>query len=118
MKSKLKLLSKDEKHRIHTASLDLLESVGVLVDHEETRNRLKEIGANVNHEKIVKFPQDLVTEFIKKAPSSLVWMGRDPKDDLQVGGSAYPARPKRPSIMLRGTRMSHPNRQASRKVAT
>lgn len=81
---KFQLLSKDDIYKIHTASLDLLAKTGVRVEHEDTRTMLKDIGANAGSGDVVKFPSDLVEEYVKMAPSSVVLRGRDPKKDIRL----------------------------------
>jgi len=84
---KLEFLSKDEIYEIHLASLNLLEHTGVRVHQDKALKLLDDAGAEVDPKtKVVKFPQYLVKEFIKKAPSEVFMTGRTPKHDLRPGG--------------------------------
>ena len=57
------ILSQDDLYRIHTATLEVLERVGVRVEEENALKLLSEVGADVNaSEKIAKIPQHLVDE--------------------------------------------------------
>ena len=44
----VEFLSKDEIETIHSASLELLTTVGIKVDDEEVRNLLSENGADID----------------------------------------------------------------------
>ena len=57
------ILSQDDLYRIHTATPEVLERVGVRVEEENALKLLSEVGADVNaSEKIPKIPQHLVDE--------------------------------------------------------
>ena len=59
--SPLKIISEDEIESIHHASLDVLESVGMKVLHQDARNIFKNAGLDVNESShMVYFDRDLV----------------------------------------------------------
>jgi trimethylamine--corrinoid protein Co-methyltransferase len=65
-------LSNGDRSRINECSLELLESLGVKVDSEEVREMMIKSGAKSSHEKnVVCLPEDVVKEYVKKAPSSV-----------------------------------------------
>jgi trimethylamine--corrinoid protein Co-methyltransferase len=75
---KLELLSKDEIELIHSASLELLSSVGIKIDSKETRDLLEKNGAETNSDsKFIKFPEEIVKERLKKVPDSFSLYGPD-----------------------------------------
>lgn len=78
VRTTLEILSRDEVEQIHTASLEILSSSGVKIDDLAAREMLKEAGAQIDERKgIVKIPQALVLEALKKAPKEFILYGRD-----------------------------------------
>ena len=66
MRTQLTVLSDNEKHRIHEASLRVLSATGVRVDSEKGRTILSHAGAEVdNSRNIVRFPRPLVEESLR-----------------------------------------------------
>jgi trimethylamine--corrinoid protein Co-methyltransferase len=81
------LLSKSELHRIHEASLDILEKMGVEVKSGKRVKILEEAGASVDAEtKYVKIPRELVKEALRRVPKVCRLCGRDPKFDMILDG--------------------------------
>ncbi|MCD6164210.1 MAG: trimethylamine methyltransferase family protein, partial [Candidatus Odinarchaeota archaeon] len=79
----LELLSKEEIETIHISSLRTLEDVGIMVDNENALKLFTELGADVDpKKKIVRVPEHLVKEAIKRAPSSIKMYSRDRKFDM------------------------------------
>jgi len=70
-------LSEDQMYEIHMATLEVLERIGLRVDHEEARQLLKDAGAYVGENNVVKFPVFLVEEALRSAPSRVVLSNRD-----------------------------------------
>ena len=67
----LKVLSKEEIQEIHKATLELLETVGIIIESSEARNLFKENGATIeqkNNDYFVKIPEELIIEQLKKVP--------------------------------------------------
>lgn len=82
---RLKILSDEDIKRINDTSLDVLEKLGVLVDDEETRAFLRKQGCTVDDStRMVRFPRDLVTEAVSKAPSSFTFHSRDGQHDAKM----------------------------------
>jgi len=87
-----KILSEQDVQKLHSASLDILNTIGLKVDSEKARKMLAEAGAKVNHETMmVQFPPNFADESIKKAPQRIVYGARNPKYDLvlEPGGATY-----------------------------
>lgn len=83
---KFEILSTDEVTQIHDASLEILASVGVHVDDPAAREMLKEAGAQADESKgIIKIPESLVHEALKKAPRNFALYGRDGAPALKLG---------------------------------
>jgi len=90
--NRFKILSEQEVQKLHSASLDILNTIGVKVDSEKARKMLEEAGAKVNHETMmVHFPPNLVDESIKKAPQRVIYGARNPEYDLvlEPGGATF-----------------------------
>ncbi len=88
----VKILSDQEVQRIHSGSLKVLYTPGIIVPSERARKLLEEAGAEVNHEAaLVRLPSEIVEQSIEKAPGKIIYGGRDPKRDLVLerGGATY-----------------------------
>ena len=80
------VLPRNDLYRIHMATLEVLERVGVRVEEDKALNLLKDVGADVNYaEKIAKIPEHLVDEAIGLTPRTVLFAGRDKKYDLRLG---------------------------------
>jgi len=88
---KLKFLSEEDVRKIHETSLRILGEVGCKFYHDKALRILDEAGAAVNYEQnLVKFPEELVTEAIKKNPSKFQCTARNPKYNITIGdGNVY-----------------------------
>jgi trimethylamine--corrinoid protein Co-methyltransferase len=83
----LKVLSDDDIDEIHSATLDLLESVGMMFELDDALLVLGGTGADVNRETgLVRIPRDLVNEAIRKTPKSVTLCGRNKRYDLRLEG--------------------------------
>ena len=76
------LLTPEQVERVHEASLEVLENVGLLVRNEEARERLARHGCRVDAEtQIVKFPRAVVEESRAAFPPTFTFGARDPQYD-------------------------------------
>jgi len=79
----LNLLSDDDLHDVHLATLEVLEKTGVWVEDEEARRVFAGAGANVDEATgVVKIPPYMVEEAVRSAPQKFVAAGRDPARDF------------------------------------
>ena len=88
----LQLLSKEEQDRIHAASLEILEQVGMAVMDAEALELLAGAGAQVDFAaQRVRFPASLIQHALAKAPSEVKLYGRDINQvvHLRQGGVYY-----------------------------
>ena len=77
------VLNEDEIHKIHLATLEVLEKTGLYVGDPEAMDILEGGGAKVDRDKkIANFPADLVEDCIRSAPHKIVLYGRDPMHDV------------------------------------
>lgn len=74
------LLNSDEVYRIHMATVEVLERVGILVENGETLDLLASAGAKVDKQKgRARIPEYLIKEACSRAPSSFDIYTRDMK---------------------------------------
>lgn len=86
-----KVLNDDEVVRIHNAALQVMDRVGIVVQHEATLKALEGVGVEVDWaKKLARFPPYVVKEFVRKAPPHFVQGGRTTKQDFTVeNGRVY-----------------------------
>jgi len=77
------LLTQEQVQRIHEASLEILEEVGLKVRYEPARDVFARHGCSVDGER-VKFPRDVVENYRKMAPPTFTFGARDPKFDKTI----------------------------------
>lgn len=81
------LLTPEQVARVHEASLEILEDVGVLVRNQEARDRLAHHGCRVDPEtQVVKFPRAVVEHFRASIPPTFTFRGRDTQYDRTIPG--------------------------------
>lgn len=68
---------------IHTAALDILERMGVMIDHPGALGRLADAGAAVGmDQKVARLSVDMVATALERVPARIVCAGRTPGDDV------------------------------------
>ncbi len=79
------LLTPEQVERVHAASLEILEGVGLLVRHPKARGLFEKNGCKVDAQtQIVKFPAPVVEKFRSMLPPEFTFRGRDPKCDRTI----------------------------------
>jgi len=80
------ILSRGEIENAHYASLEVLETVGMVVQEETALKLLEEAGASVDSKrKLVKIPQHLIQETLRKIPKGgRTHYGRNRKYDVKT----------------------------------
>ncbi|MEA2064199.1 MAG: trimethylamine methyltransferase family protein, partial [Gemmatimonadota bacterium] len=63
--------------RINSASLRILERVGLKIEHEAVRKRLLECGARISgrDNETVCFPPGMVSDYLERAPGTVRFCG-------------------------------------------
>ena len=85
-KMTVSILSDPEIEKLHKKTLEVFETVGVKITHDEMLVRMKKAGAIVNESTgICKIPSQLVEEMLKLAPSMIFETGLNGKI-MEVGG--------------------------------
>jgi len=75
---RLEILSKDEIYDIHLATLQVLERTGVKVNDPKALEMLRDAGATVDSKtSVVKIPEHLLKDEIRKAPNYFALYGRN-----------------------------------------
>jgi trimethylamine---corrinoid protein Co-methyltransferase len=76
------LLSQNQVERVHQASLEIMEDIGVLVRNQKARQIFSEHGASVDSEsQIVKIPASVVERYRAAFPPKFTFYARDPQYD-------------------------------------
>lgn len=83
------IATKEQINAIHEASLTVLEQTGINFLWHESRDILKNAGAQVQEgSATVKFPRQFVMEKIKTAPTTFQLHSRNSEHNVQIGGDA------------------------------
>ncbi len=81
------LLTEAQVQQVHEASLEIVETVGLLVRNKKARTLLAKHGCQVNPDThLVKFPRAVVEEFRAAYPATFTFHGRDPQYDCTISG--------------------------------
>ena len=87
-KLSLNILTPHEVQRIHEATLNIIENVGVRFPSKRALEIWEAYGARVDHDRmIVKVKPHLIEEALKKAPPVYPLAARDPAQDLMLDGN-------------------------------
>lgn len=76
-------MSKDDLQKIHMATMQVFQEVGILVEDEKAKKIFADGGCIVDGD-IVKIPQHIAEECIRSAPSTMTLYARNPKYDYFV----------------------------------
>jgi trimethylamine--corrinoid protein Co-methyltransferase len=78
-------LSMNEVKLIHKAAVNVLGGCGFMVENEECLKRFEEVGCDVDFEnQIVRVSEELLMDYVKKAPSRVRLYGRETKHDVVI----------------------------------
>jgi trimethylamine--corrinoid protein Co-methyltransferase len=81
------VLNPSELERIHEATLDVLETVGIRFPSERALDVLEKNGCEVDRAtQVAKLPRAVVMEAVSLVPDSYVLAGRDPACDMLIDG--------------------------------
>ncbi len=84
----LNLFTPQDIQRIHTATLDVIENVGVRFPSKRALDIWEAHGATVDRDKmVVKAPGQLIEEALRKAPPDYSLAARNPEQDLPLDGN-------------------------------
>jgi trimethylamine--corrinoid protein Co-methyltransferase len=84
----LNILSRQDLERIHAATLDIIENVGVRFPSVKALDIWESYGANVNRNTfVVKVRGSLIDKALKSAPPQYLLAARNPAQDLPLDGN-------------------------------
>ncbi len=87
-KISLNILTDDEVRQIHTATLDVIENVGVRFPSPQALDILEAHGATIDRVKMVaRIPGHTIEEYLAKAPPTYTLSAMDPALDLPLDGN-------------------------------
>ncbi|MBE0671379.1 MAG: trimethylamine methyltransferase family protein [Anaerolineales bacterium] len=87
-KLKLEILTKEDVQKIHDATLQIIEKVGVRFPSKRALDIWAANGAEVDYEKkIVRVKPQVIEDALKKCPPAYKLAARDPQQDLQLDGN-------------------------------
>ena len=76
------LLTPEQVERVHQASLEILENVGMLVHNPKARQIFTKHGCKLDAEtNIIKFPASVIEEYRQQAPARFTFYGREARYD-------------------------------------
>ncbi|HKK95962.1 MAG TPA: trimethylamine methyltransferase family protein [Anaerovoracaceae bacterium] len=79
------ILTKKKKDKVHEFSLKLLEEVGIEVTGEKMLELLKNNGAEIGNDNIVKIPRKMVEKAMKSVPKEVILYNRDGDPIINIG---------------------------------
>ena len=82
-----RILTETQIKEIHWATLDVLETVGVRVLHQEGLQLLRAAGCRVKEDNVVQIPGWLIEECIRSAPSRITIYNRKGQDAMHLEGN-------------------------------
>lgn len=82
-----RLLTEAQIKEIHWATLEVLETVGVRVLHQEGLQLLRDAGCRVKEDHIVQIPSWLIEDCIRSAPSRITIYNRKGEDAMHLEGN-------------------------------
>ena len=87
-KLSVNLLSEQDIRQIHTATLEVIESVGIRFPSVKALDVLEAHGAKVDRQSMVAcIPEQVIEEYLAKAPPAYILCALDPAQDLPLDGN-------------------------------
>ncbi len=81
-----RLLTEDQIKVLHRTTLEILENVGVMVQHEEGQKLLLDAGCRKLDDEIISIPKWLVEQCIRSAPSRITIYSQQGEEAMRLGG--------------------------------
>ncbi len=82
----LERLAPEQIEKIHEASMQILENIGIVFMDGEALSLWEKAGAEVDHQsQNVRIDRGLLLQLVGRAPSSFTWRARNPERDVFVG---------------------------------
>lgn len=81
----LKVLSEEDIHQVHMATLEVLEDIGVKIENRPALELMADNGCRVDFNKqMVKVPEYVLKEALQSAPSKITLYGKKPDFDVML----------------------------------
>ena len=80
-------LTDSDEQQVHTTILDVLENIGMGDPIPVVKECALKRGCSINEHGRLCFPRSLVEDVIASTPKNIQLTGRDPKHDLEIGGT-------------------------------
>ncbi|NIU91459.1 hypothetical protein GWN42_25535, partial [candidate division KSB1 bacterium] len=85
MNLKLMAMPREELDSIHSATLEVLNEVGVKFPDGTALKALEDVGAEIDYNKMVaRIPEQAIIEALKHTPNKITLGARDPKHDAHL----------------------------------
>jgi trimethylamine--corrinoid protein Co-methyltransferase len=85
---KFAVLSDENVIKIHQATLDVIENIGIRFPSQKALDILASCGARVDiSTQVAKIPSDILMKYLEKAPSEFILAGRSTENDLILDGN-------------------------------
>jgi trimethylamine---corrinoid protein Co-methyltransferase len=83
------VITSEQIERVHEASLEILENIGILVRNQKAREVFERHGCLIEPgSELVRFPRAVVEEFRAVFPPTFTFRGRDPRFDRTIPGDS------------------------------
>jgi trimethylamine---corrinoid protein Co-methyltransferase len=86
VRPRMTVLNREEIEYLYAGALEVLERIGVRVFHPEALNLLREAGASIHPDSLVKIRSTLVEKAIQSVPKRLSIYDREGKPAMELGG--------------------------------
>ncbi|GAB6142987.1 trimethylamine methyltransferase MttB [Desulfocicer niacini] len=83
---RLTFLSEENKEKLYTSALEIMENTGMQVQHDDALKFLTEAGCKVGTDGMVKIPSALVEQARRTVPNNIVMYDREGNHAMDLGG--------------------------------
>jgi trimethylamine--corrinoid protein Co-methyltransferase len=91
----MEVIRPEQLEQLHTASMRILEEIGLSLLDAETLSILEKAGARVDHAgQHAWLDRGLVLEAVARAPHTFTWRARNPAHDVPIGGDTIALAPQ------------------------
>ncbi len=91
----LEVINGKQLEQLHTASMRILEEIGLSFMDGETLSILEQAGARVDHaQQHAWLDRGLVTEAVARAPRAFTWRARNPAHNVPIGADVIALAPQ------------------------
>ncbi len=83
---RLTFLSEENKEKLYTSALEIMENTGMQVQHDDALKLLLDAGCKVGTDGMVKIPASLVEDARKTVPNNIAMYDREGNHAMDLGG--------------------------------